>query len=316
MTKILIFGGFGFLGKSLNKILEQQNSYTVFNESRRTGCDVTDLQQVRQKIQDLKPDIIIFASAHVGSLNYVSENAGDVISDNIQMYTNLYKAVSEINSDIIIVNPLANCSYPGKASVQNEAEWWDGEVHESVQAYGVSQKAAFVISECYKKQYGVQTVNVILPGLYGEGDHLNSERTHAMSGIILRMLDAKENEDKEFVVWGTGKPIREWMFVHDASRLMIQIIDQEKYDLPNPINFGKESGQSISAIAHEVKEIIGYQGDIIYDTSKQDGAPVKLLGASLFKRYFPDFEFTNFRVAVGNSVQYYREMYKLGRVKR
>jgi len=304
--KILILGGFGFLGKSLNKALE--DDYIIYNESRRTDCDALNLEVLTSKIEKITPDIIIFTSAHVGSINYVSEHAAEVINDNIQMYINLYKAVTEVNKDIIIINPLANCSYPGVINIQNEEYWWDGKIHESVEAYGMSQKTAFIISECYKKQYGIKTINLILPGLYGEGDYFDEERTHAMSGIIMRMIGAQKNNDEEFEVWGTGSPIREWLFVDDVGRIVKEIIDDDKYDLPNPLNLGQEHGISIKDIALKVKELLNYDGNIVYDTTKQDGAPIKILDSKLFNEHFPEFRFTGYEVGINNAINYYKNV--------
>ena len=307
MKRILILGGFGFMGKNINQVFAINNKYEIFNESRRTDCDVINLPQLKSKLENINPDIIIFAAANVGSVNYVSDYAADIIHDNNQMYLNLYKAISEFNKDIIIINPLANCSYPGIINIQDENLWWEGKIHESIEAYGMTQKTAFIISECYKKQYNIKTINMILPGCYGENDHINEEKTHAMNGIIIRMIQAKKNKDKEFIVWGTGEPIREWVYMKDVAKLFKIIIDNEYFDLPNPINIGQENGISITDIALSVKEILEYNGEIIYDITKQDGAPIKILGSKLFNKYFPDFKFTDPETAIYNTIQYYNK---------
>ena len=304
--KVLILGGFGFLGKNINNVLGTDD-YKIFNESRQSGCDVLNLPQLESKLKGINPDIIIFASANVGSINYVSDYAASVVDDNLQMYLNLYKAVLSTNKDIIILNPLANCSYPGMIDVQNESSWWEGEIHESVISYGMSQKTAYVISKCYEKQHGIKTVNLMLSGGYGENDYLNEERTHAMNGIIMRMVKSKNNGDKEFVVWGTGSPIREWVYMPDIARVLKEIIDNEKYDLPNPLNIGQESGISITDIVIKAKELLDYDVNIVYDITKQDGAPIKVLGASQFRKHFPNFEFTDYKFGMNNSIKYYRD---------
>ncbi len=307
MKRILILGGYGFMGKHLNKVFADSN-YEIFNESRKSNCDILNLSQLRIVLKEINPDIIIFAAAHVGSVNYVSEKAGDVINDNTQMYLNLYKTVLEVNKKIIILNPLANCSFPGIIDIQHEELWWEGKIHESVEAYGMTQKMAFIISECYKKQYGIKTINLILPGCYGEDDHVDEEKTHAMNGIIMRMIRAKKNKDKEFVVWGSGKPIREWVYMTDVAKVFKKIIDNETFDLPNLINIGQEKGISISDIAFSVKKILDYDVEIIYDTSKQDGAPIKILGSKLFKIHFPNFKFTDHKIAMKNTIKYYTSL--------
>ena len=305
--RILILGGYGFLGKSINSIFLGNSNYEIFNESRRTGCDVMNLLLLKLVLKEINPDIIIYAAANVGSINYVTDYAADVINDNTEMYLNLYKGVLEVNKEIIIINPLANCSYPGIIDVQDEDLWWDGRIHQSVEAYGMSKKMSFIISECYKNQYGIKTVNLMLGGGYGENDYLDEEKTHAMNGIVMRMIKAMRNNDKKFVVWGTGTPIREWIYMPDVGRIIKEIIDNERYDLPNPINFGQEHGISITDIVLKVKKILNYDVEIVYDTTKQDGAPIKVLGSKLFNKHFPNFKFTDYEIGINNAIKYYME---------
>jgi len=305
--RILILGGFGFMGRNITPIFDDNEKYVIFNESRRTDCDITNLSQLKSKLLEINPDIIIYAAANVGSINYVTVNAAEVVHDNTQMYLNLYRAVSEVNKDIIIINPISNCSYPGIIDVQHENLWWDGAIHPSVESYGTPKKMGFIISECYKKQHGVKTINLIVPNAYGENDYLDAEKTHAMNGIIMRMINAMKNNDKEFWVWGTGMPIREWIYMPDMGMVLKEIIDNEYYDLPNPINIGQENGISILDTVLIIKEMLGYSADVLFDSKKQDGAPIKVLGSKLFKTHFPDFKFTNYRTGINNTIKYYKE---------
>ncbi len=305
--RILILGGFGFLGKTINSVWEDYVNYEIFNESRRTDCDILNFQQLKTKLNKINPHVIIYAAANVGSVNYVTNYAADVINDNIQMYLNLYKAVLEANKNIIIINPLANCSYPGIIDIQNEDSWWDGKIHESVESYGMSKKTSYILSECYRKQHQIKTINLMLGGGYGENDYLNEEKTHAMNGIIMRMIKSMKNGDKEFVVWGTGTPIREWIYMPDVGRIINHIIDNEQYNLPNPINLGQEHGISITDIVLMVKEELNYDVDIVYDTTKQDGAPIKILGSKLFNEHFPNFRFTDYKIGIKNAINYYKK---------
>lgn len=307
MKKILILGGFGFMGKNLNETFKN-SGYEVFNESRRTGCDMTNYNELKNKLQDINPDIIIHASAHVGSISYVSKHSAEVVHDNTLMYVNLYKAISEVNKDIIVINPISNCSYPGYIDIQNEENWWDGVIHESVESYGNPKKMGYIISECYKKQHGIKTINLIMPNAYGPNDYVDEQRTHAMNGIVMRMIKSQNNDDKEFVVWGTGSPIREWIYMPDMARMMKVIIDEEKFDLPNPINIGQEHGISILDSVMKVKESLNYDVNIVQDTTKQDGAPIKVLGSSKFLEHFPNFKFTDYKEGISNTIKYYKEL--------
>lgn len=303
-TRILVLGGFGFLGQNL-QIAFSNTPYSVFYESRRTGCDITDLRSLIRTVTVVKPDVIVNAAAHVGSISYVSKYAGDVVRDNSLMYINLFEAIKQTDPTIKVINPISNCSYPGIVDVQHEDEWWNGPIHPSVESYGTPKKLGFIISECYKKQYGVQTVNLIVPNAYGPYDYLDQQRTHAMNGIIVRMIEAKINGDKEFVIWGTGTPIREWIYMPDVARLIVEVISKDLYDkLPNPLNIGQEYGVSINTTATNVKTYLEYDGNFVYDLTKQDGAPIKVLGSKLFKKHFPDFKFTPYEVGIKETVEY------------
>lgn len=307
MKRILILGGFGFMGRNLNELFKN-SEYEVFNESRRTGCDIKDFDFFKQKIKNINPDIIIYAAAHVGSISYVTEFSADVVHDNTLMYINLYKAISEVNKNIIIINPISNCSYPGIIDIQNEELWWNGVIHHSVESYGNPKKMGFVISECYRKQYGIKTLNLIMANAYGPNDYVDDQKTHAMNGIIMRMIKSKKNNDKEFIVWGTGSPIREWIYMPDMAKIIKKIIDDGIYDLPNPINIAQEYGISIIDSVYQIKNILNYEVNIIKDTSKQDGAPIKVLGNNLFNRYFGDFKFTEYKEGIQNTIEYYKKL--------
>jgi len=308
MKKILIFGGFGFLGKSLNKVFSNSD-YIVYNESRSVGCDLTNLENTINTIKRINPDIIIIAAAHVGSISYVSKNSAEVIRDNSLMYLNLFEAVYKVNPSINIINPISNCSYPGNINIQNEEDWWNGPIHPSVESYGTPKKLGFIISECYYKQFGIKTTNLIIPNAYGPGDYLDPDRTHAMNGIILRMLLAKNNNDSVFTIWGSGTPVREWIYIEDVAKIIKLIIDNDLYyKLPNPINLGQEYGLSIKDSVLMIQKFIDFKTNITYDLSKQDGAPIKILGKTLFNKYFSNFKFTSYEEGIKNTIDYYKNM--------
>jgi len=306
--RILILGGFGFMGRNTNIAFANDDRYEIINESRRTDCDIRDLSRLKEKIREINPDIIINAAAIVGSLNYLTKNAADVIHDNAQMYLNLYRAVSEVNDKILIINPISNCTYASTIDIQHENLLFDGPLHKSIQSFGMPKRLGFITSECYREQYGIKTINLIIPNAYGENDYLDTDKTHAMNGIVMRMIQAMKNGDKEFLVWGTGKPVREWIYMPDAGRLIKEIIDNKRYDLPNPINAGQENGISILDTVLIIKEMLEYDTDVVFDTTKQDGAPIKILGSKLFQEYFPEFVFTDYREGIKNTINYYKEL--------
>ncbi|HTK82444.1 MAG TPA: NAD-dependent epimerase/dehydratase family protein, partial [Bacteroidota bacterium] len=200
---IVVLGGHGFVGTKLSERLARDGHH-VMPMSRRDGLDLTDFDVTRRRFLELKPDVIYHCAAHVGSVHYVTSYAGAVTQDNVRMALNIYRAVQEVCPTVRIVNPLANCSYPGTADVYYESEWEKGEVHPSVYAYGNSKRMTYVLSWAYRQQYGTKSVNFFVPNTFGPGDHTDPNKTHAINGMILRMIKAQRAGDKEFEVWGTG----------------------------------------------------------------------------------------------------------------
>lgn len=305
MKKILVLGGHGFMGKNIQDIFPS-SEYEMYYESRRTELDLNNYEVIKTRLKQIDPEVIIYAAAHVGSIGYVTKYAADVVNDNSQMYLNLYKAVAQVNPNIVIINPISNCSYPGIIDVQHEELWWEGPIHQSVESYGTPKKLGFILSECYRKQYGIKTINLIVPNAYGPNDYVDETRTHAMNGIIMRMIQSQKNKDKEFSIWGTGSPIREWIYMPDMARVIKVIIDNEQYDLPNPINIGQENGVSILETVNMAKKALNYDVELVFDTTKQDGAPIKVLGKKLFEKHFPDFKFTDTSEGIKETIKYYK----------
>lgn len=302
--KVLVLGATGFVGKSLVAKL-QERECEVFASSRTIGVDLLDYRQTRDLIKQSNPDTIYNLASHGGSMLYVRQFAADVYSDNVQMCLNIYRAIEEVNPNIKVIQPFSNCSYPGDSSVQKEKEWLNGKVHDSVLSFGNSKRAIYYLSQCYYNQYGIRTVNLLLPNTYGPGDSCDPKKTHALNGMIIRMLKAqKANEDK-FVVWGTGSPVREWAYVDDFIDILVEAenIDHMEY----PVNIGQEKGYSIAESALLIKECCGFQGEIQFDTSYPDGDPVKILSKTSFREMFPNFSFFDHKEGIRNTVDYYRE---------
>ncbi len=305
--KILVIGAFGFMGKNIIKVFNN-TKYNIFQESRKTGLDLCNYESTFKKIKSIQPDIIINCAAHVGSMPYVAKFSADVIYDNSLMYLTLYKVVNDINKNILIINPISNCSYPGVIDIQNEENWWDGKIHDSVESYGMPKKLGFILSECYRKQYGLKTLNLIIPNAYGPDDYNDSDRTHAMNGIILRMLKSLQNKETTFNVWGSGTPIREWIFMPDVANLIKLIIDEEKFNLPNPLNFGQEHGISIKETVNIIKSKLNCNMNLYFDLSKPDGAPIKILGNKHFYKIFNNYKFTSYDDGIEQTIKYYKEI--------
>lgn len=306
--KVLVLGGHGFVGKSVSEDLKA-SEHKTFALSRRDGLNLTDLNCTRKFFKEIRPDAIINCAAHVGSVHYVTAYAADVIYDNVQMTLNIYNALQEECPKTRVVNPLSNCSYPGYADIHYEPDWWQGEVHESVFSYGNYKRIAYVISKSYNNQYGISSANFLIPNTFGPGDYTDPNKVHALNGMIIRMIKAKRQGDKEFEIWGTGKPIREWGYIKDVVNILIQGLTID-HDLIYPINLAQNKGYSIKESAELICEAVGYDGKLVFNTKYQDGAPTKILDDRKFRMIFPDYVFYDHKKGIQETVKYYQSILK------
>ena len=306
---VLVPGGFGFIGKHIVRKL-QSLGHRAIPVSRKNKVDFFNYKLVEKCLFENKPDAIINCAANVGSINYVSSNQADVFQSNVKIILNLYKAVAEIIPQVRIINPLSNCSYPGNSDIQNEEDWLINEVHDSVYSYGNSRRIIYMISKCYKEQYDINTVNFLIPNTFGPGDYQDTNRTHALNGMIIRMLKAHKLNDEEFSIWGSGKPIREWAYVDDVVNILIEGLGYAKELIP-PLNLAQNKGYSIKQSAELIKRIIGYKGKLVFDTSKQDGDPIKILNNKNFIKEFPNFTFFDHEMGIKNTIDYYKTILKV-----
>lgn len=282
---VLVMGSTGFLGKRVTKKLDEKQINQV-KLSRSLGTDFTNLQEFNSAVQSLptKIDTIINCAALVGGIKYGLEHAAEMLYVNSMITLNLYE-VARQNGIYKIINPISNCSYPRDLVGQfKEEEWWNGVLDESVATYGMVRKMSYVQSAAYFKQYGIKTINLIVPNMYGPEDHFDEVRSHALGALIRKITDAKTKGQDKVIVWGTGSPIREWLYVDDCAEAIYRSLTSP--DAIEPINLGCGKGISIKNLALLIAEIVDYTGEICFDVSKPDGAPYKVMDVTRCNEYF------------------------------
>ena len=304
--KILVLGGHGFVGKHVVNALSK-TEHEVHAASRRDGVDLREPSRAERCFNEVEPDVIINCAAHVGSLHYVTTYAADVFHDNVQIALNIYNAAAKVCPEARIINPLSNCSYPGDSTIQKEADWWANEVHDSVFSYGNAKRFIYVISRCYNAQNGIKSVNFLIPNTFGPGDSTDPNKTHALNGMIIRMIEAKRRKDAEFEIWGTGSPIREWAYIDDVVKILIEGIDT-KEELVYPVNVAQNRGYTIKESAEMVAQSVGFKGRLSFNTDYQDGAPIKVLDDKRFRQLFADFKFFDHKKGIEETVKYYESV--------
>lgn len=303
--RVLVLGGTGFLGRHVMREVAALGHQPIAL-SRRTGTDLLDYPAVEQAVRAAAPDVVINCAAHVGSVHYAIQHAADVVSDNLLMLVHLYKAVHAAAPRAKIINPISNCSYPGEADVHSEPDWERGPVHDTVISYGGPRRMIHTIAESYRKQHGTRSVNWLVANAYGPGDHLDPNKVHALNGIVIRLIQARRRGDKAFVIWGTGRPVREWVFIEDVARMLalsIDAVDEQTY----PVNLAQHQAWSIAEIAEKAANLMGYDVGFQFDTSKPDGAPTKILDDRAFRSLWPDFSFTPLDDGIRRTIAYFEQ---------
>lgn len=273
-----------------------------FYPSTHEECDLRNMQETTQLFERIKPDIVINLAAFLGGVHFGYEHAAEMFTNNMKMQINILDCCRDLGIKRLI-NPIGSCVYPGALDLYTEDKLWDGPMHESVQAFATAKKAFVVASWAYHKEYGLDVMNLVMSNMYGPGDHFNEERSHAVGGLIRRIVAAKQEGLPQVVIFGSGKPIREWLYVDDAVDALYKVIDAEPFD--SIINIGVGKGYSIQETAEVIKDLAGYEGDLVNDTSMMDGALCKQVDGRLGNQLLNWYPQTNFRDGLKNTVQWY-----------
>jgi GDP-L-fucose synthase len=301
--RVAILGGTGFAGVNVRNILDTARmDVGVF--SKTTGCDLTNLPSAWAQLDAFHPDYIINCAALVGSINYVTDFAADVVDMNMRIILNTYKIAQQMRQ-VVVINPIANCGYPGVMDHYEENGFWDGPIHPSVLSYGSTRRMMQVLSKCYFDQYGVRSANLIVPNMYGPYDSTNPNKTHALNALIIKFVKAVKYGQQEIEIWGTGKPIREWLYVRDFANIVLQVIARGELFL-DPINIAQNHGETVNELVEIIKEKVHYTKNIVYNTKYQDGSPKKVMNDHLFRQKFPDFQFTDLESGIMQTIEYYQ----------
>lgn len=274
---ILVTGATGFLGKNTTSLLAKSNT-TFTGTSLSSGLDLRNSSDVNDYFNETKPQYVINCAAYVGGIQFGLSHEAEIFYNNMLMTINILEACRKFNVKRL-VNPISNCAYPAKASLFKEEEFWEGALHSSVLVYGMARKMSLVGSHAYANQFSLDSINLVLSNMYGPQDHFDVERSHALGALIKKIVDAKRFNIPEVVIWGTGKPVREWLYVEDAAVALIKALKIDKYS--GPINVGVGKGCSIMELAELIKKKVSYNGELRLDTSKIDGARYKTVDGSL-----------------------------------
>jgi GDP-L-fucose synthase len=305
-SDILVLGGTGFVGRTVVDVLRKAGIASV-SGSLREGTDLRDVNSTRELLIRHRPKFVVNCAAHVGSLNYVTKRAADVIADNTRMILSTYDAIAAECPAAIVVNPIANCAYPANASTFEEDHWWDGHLHRSVLSYGSTRRLLWSVAECFLMQHGITSVHFLVSNMYGPFDSSDPNKAHALNALTAKFVKAKAANEKELVIWGTGVAVREWLYAPDFARVVLEVIQNPgMIGINEPLNIGQNFGLTVRELVDLIARATEYAGSIRYDHSMPDGAPRKVMDDRRFRKVFPRFAFTGLDEGLRATIGYYR----------
>lgn len=299
---IIVTGGAGFLGQN------------VVAELIKHGADPKKIVVPRSKDFDLREkevcakvvmgmDIVIHLAANVGGIGYNQQNPGTLFYDNLLMGVHLMEEARKAGvSKFVGVGTI--CAYPKHTPVPfKEDDLWNGYPEETNAPYGLAKKMMLVQAQAYRAQYGFNSIYLLPVNLYGPQDNFDPNSSHVIPALIKKFVDAVEQKSPEVIVWGTGKPTREFLYVQDAARAIV--LATQKYDKPEPVNIGSSFEISIYDLAHLIGKLTKFAGEIRFDSSKPDGQPRRKLDVTRAKKEF-DFESEiNFENGLKSTIEWY-----------
>ena len=281
--KVLVTGGGGFLGRRVCALLEQRGAADIV-VPRRVNVDLTDQESAYGLVAAERPDIIVHLAAEVGGIGANRANPGRYFFANMAMGLHLIEAARR-NDVGKFVQAGTVCAYPKFAPVPfREDDLWNGYPEETNAPYGVAKKALLVMLQSYREQYGMNGIYVLPVNLYGPDDNFDLETSHVIPALIRKFVTARENDEPTVEVWGSGSASREFLYVDDAARGIVEAT--VSYDDPDPVNLGAGREVRIRELVELIGELTGYKGDIVWDASKPDGQPRRMLDTSRARERF------------------------------
>jgi GDP-L-fucose synthase len=300
-VRVLITGGGGFLGSHLVDRLHSEGIDPFV--PRRRDYDLTRVEDVERLFATARPELVIHLAAEVGGIGANRANPGRYWFANLMMGVHVLEQ-SRVSGLQKLVLMGTICSYPKFARVPfREDDLWNGFPEETNAPYGVAKKTLLTGAQGYRDQYGLRSIFLLPVNLYGPRDNFDLETSHVIPALIRKMADAREQNESEVVLWGDGSPTREFLYVDDCAEAIW--LAAQTYDEPQPVNLGTGEEISIRELAELIAELIGYDGEIVWDTSRPNGQPRRKLDVSRAEELFGFRARTSLRDGLERTVAWY-----------
>ena len=274
--RILVAGSSGLVGSAITRSLEM-TSHEVVRVSSKV-VDLTDRRATFDFLNEVKPDAVIDAAAKVGGIGANNSQPVEFLSSNVQIQTNLMDAAHAVNVERFVFLG-SSCIYPRDAQQPiKEESLLTGPLEATNSAYAIAKIAGIELIRSYRREYGRRWISLMPTNLYGPGDNFDLATSHVLPALIRRFSEAVESGSSEVALWGTGLPRREFLHVDDLATAVL--LCMERYDDDQILNVGVGSDVTIKELAEIIASVTGFQGEILWDSSKPDGTPRKVLDVS------------------------------------
>ena len=275
--KIYVAGHGGLVGSAIVRAIESEGKNTWIGRTR-TELDLLDRKAVFEFLADEKPDAVVIAAAKVGGIQANNNFPVEFLSENLQIETNLIDGAHAGNIDRLLFLG-SSCVYPKLAQQPIKEEYLlTGKLEITNEAYAIAKISGLKLIQAYRKQYGHKWISAMPTNIYGPGDNFDLENAHVLPALIRKFHDAKTQAKSSVTLWGTGSPKREFLHADDLGRACLFLIDN--YDDDVAINVGVGEDITVKDLAGLIKDVVGFNGEILWDPSRPDGTPRKLLDVS------------------------------------
>lgn len=307
--RICVTGGSGFLGRRVVALLAERGCNDVF-VVRRRDYDLVQQEAVSRLYRDARPQVVIHLAAVVGGIGANRENPGRFFYENMMMGAQLIEA-ARAHSIEKFVQLGTVCAYPKFAPVPfKEDDLWNGYPEETNAPYGIAKKALLVQAQGYRDQYGLNAIYLLPVNLYGPGDNFDPASSHVIPALIKKCVDAVDRGDRAIEVWGTGSATREFLYVDDAAQGIV--LASESYNGREPVNLGSGFEISIRELVRVIADLTGFHGEIVWDTTRPDGQPRRVLDVSRALEQFGFRARTDFGEGLQRTIEWYRRERETG----
>ena len=306
--RVLVSGGAGFLGSFVVEKLKQMGCQIFVPRSKH--YDLVVMEAVKCLYKEARPDIVIHLAARVGGIGANRANPGKFFYDNLMMGIQMIEVGRQVGIEKFVAMGTV-CAYPKFTALPfKEEDLWNGYPEETNAPYGLAKKMLLVQSQAYRQQYGFNSIVLLPVNLYGPRDGFDLETSHVIPALIRKCIEAKERGDDHITVWGTGVSTREFLYVEDAAEGIL--LATERYNRSEPVNLGSGMEISIKDLVHMIARVTGFEGEILWDTSKPDGQPRRCLDTSKAEQLFGFRAKTPFEEGLRRTIEWHKSAFDVG----